>query len=605
MEVKRKKMEEKEKKGLKNLGGETMKKRLLIMSTVMLAMLVAFSAPAAAVYDFDGYELKTMTNGTIQGDVYVGGGHGTPDLGGGSVNPENPYNQTFEVPGEAGSNGENVTWARLYVGIWGGTKYDGGWLNVTFTNNTGIATTLKNITCGGGTPPRGDLDNTPAYDPTNSSYNTGCGVWLVALNCTSNVTSGTNTVNATTGGPWVPDGRVYAIVLVTVYENSSSAKVQYWVNEGNVNLHYHVFIYGSDHPELNNNVTWFNGTAYNCTEANLTTVYYGSTQVQPDYLYFNAPYASDSPYNLSNDRWNIDGYRRYQLDSNDVANEYSDNCSVGYSDTHCDCSGAGCCGCSCDCSKSKQYFTYGFDFDCFSKTNDSTPLCDIINHTANNYAIFWRGWDTNNNGEIDYDAWNQSDEGETYVHPIVAVLVLKNITHVYDFSDNFSGTPGEDAWAFRYQVDAKPPTNNGVPNTEFSSTEYGYIKTDNGVYQPDESDCDGNYAAHRFNFSIDETAPEKINVTWNGKGWHDNGTSYNGTQLYIWNGTAYEELDNTTSGADVTLTGVNKSAATTYINGGNVTVLVVQKSADHTGEDDPERSHIATDYVRLEVTPDP
>lgn len=604
------KMEERKKKGLKNLGGETMKKRFLIIPIVILAMLVAFSAPAAAVYDFDGYELKTMTNGTIQGDVYVGGGHGTPDLGGGSVNPENPYNQTFDVPGEAGSNGENVTWARLYVGIWGGTKYGGGWLNVTYTNNTGNPTTLRNITCGGGNPPRGDLDNTPPYDPTNSSYNTGCGVWLVALNCTANVTSGTNTVNATTINPGAWDGRVYAIVLVTVYENSSLAKVQYWVNEGNVNLHYDGAM---GHPALDNNVTWFNGTAYNCTEANLTTVYYGSTQVQPDYLYFNAPYASDSPYNLSNIRWNVDGYRRYQLDSNDVANEYSDNCSVNYSSTHCDCSGPGCCGCRCDCSESEQYYTYGFDFDCFSETNDSTPLCDIINHTANNYAIFWRGWDTNNNGEIDYDAWNQSDEGETYVHPILAVLRLKNITHDYDFSDNLSGTPGVDAWAFKDQL-TQAQFNSGspiYPGTEFTNPgDYDNIAKDDDTRQEDQTSGNGNYAAHRFNFSIDEAAAdiEKINVTWNGIGDHDSATD--GAKLYIYNFTDrnYTELDSDTTGppTEITLTGEKTNSTgniSDYISPShNVTILVNQTSAQTPGYPGPDRSYIKTDYIRLVIT---
>jgi len=581
-----------------------MKKRFLIIPIVILAMLVAFSAPAAAVYNFDGYELKTMTNGTIQGDVYVGGGHGTPSLGGGGVNPENPYNQTFEVPGEAGSNGENVTWARLYVGIWGGNAVGGGWLNVTYTNNTGNPTTLKNITCGN---PRGDWDNTPPYDPTNSSYNTGCGVWLVALNCTSNVTSGTNTVNASTAtSPW--DGRVYAIVLVTVYENSSSAKVQYWVNEGNVNLHYDGAM---GHPELNNNVTWFNGTAYNCTEANLTTVYYGSTQVQPDYLYFNAPYASDSPYNLSNIRWNVDGYRRYQLNSNDVANEYSDNCSVNYSSTHCDCSGSGCCGCCCDCSESEQYYTYGFDFDCFSQTNDSTALKDIVNHTANNYAIFWRGWDTNNNGEIDYDAWNQSDEGETYVHPILAVLRLKDVTHDYDFGSNLTGTPGTDAWAYEKQVDNSPTASD--PSTVFDSTGYGKIKKDDGERKESVTDTDGKYAAHRFNISIDEAAAdiEKINVTWNGIGDHDSGQGYRGAKLYIYNfsaGAGYELLQaSTDTNQEVTLTGEKTSSISSYINANNVTILVNQTSAQTYDEEEDVHyySHIKTDYVKLVITPDP
>ena len=573
-------------------------KGITLMSAVIIAsVLVAFSAPAAANYTFDGYELRNMVNGTIQGDVYVGGGHGFPSTDANDNNLEQPYNQTFEVPDEAGSNGENVTWARLYVGIWGTTKHGWGWLNVTFTNNTGNPTILKNITCGGGTPLRGDYDNTPVYDPTNSSYNTGCGVWMVAINCTNNVTSGTNTVNASTAtGSW--DSRVYGIVLVVVYENSSSAKVQYWVNEGNVDLHYNVSIYGSNHPPLNNNVTWFNGTAYNSTEANLTVVYYTGDALEHDYLFMNVPNETGSPGNLSNVSWDNLSYWKYQLDDKDVANSRSDNCSNGYSECCC-CSDCNCC-CDCDDESDETYYTDAFDFNCFSETNDSTPLCDIINHTGNNYAIFWRGHDDNGNGIIDTTYLEPGIEGEAYVHPILAVLRLKNITHVYDFGDNFSGTPGTDAWAFEGEVSNRPPSTANDPSG--ATVTYTNIEADDGTYEDYVTQNDNKYAAQRFNFSIDETAPDKINVTWNGKGWHDSGDAYNGTYLYIWNGTGYNELDNNSGvGTDATLTGENASAASNYVNGGNVTVLVVQKSEHSRGS----ASHIETDYVRLVVTPDP
>ena len=267
-------------------------------------------------------------------------------------------------------------------------------------------------------------------------------------------------------------------------------------------------------------------------------------------------------------------------------------------------------------SSHKDTYTKGWDLHNFTSTNDSTPLKDIVNYTANNSAFFWRGHDDN------CDCWiyanfsappEEVEEGEDYLHPVLAVLILKNITHVYDFSDNFSGTPGEDAWAFRYQVDAKPPNTNGVPNTEFTPTQYGYIKTDNGVYQSDVTTTDGNYAAHRFNFSITESPSSitKINVTWNGKGWHDSGGTANGTYLYLYNFSAtsapyYDELDNNSGvGTDATLTGEKASAASNYVNGGNVTVLVVQKSAQSTPELDTYASHIETDYIKLVITPDP
>ncbi len=49
-----------------------MKLKGMVMSALIIAaVLAAFSAPAAADYDFDGYELKNMVNGTVQGGVLV------------------------------------------------------------------------------------------------------------------------------------------------------------------------------------------------------------------------------------------------------------------------------------------------------------------------------------------------------------------------------------------------------------------------------------------------------------------------------------------------------------------------------------------------------
>lgn len=167
----------------------------------------------------------------------------------------------------------------------------------------------------------------------------------------------------------------------------------------------------------------------------------------------------------------------------------------------------------------------------------------------------------------------------------------------YDFSKGES----EDKWAYRYQVDARPPTSNGVPNEEFS--DYPLIKTDNNDSagsRADDKDC---FAAHRFNFSMDEATADIdwINVTWNGKGWHDEGDAKNGSYLYIWNGTAYEELATTTSGQEMYLTGEVTSSISSYINAGNVTVLVEQKEERARVQGVLKYSHIATDYVKLVV----
>ena len=192
------------------------------------------------------------------------------------------------------------------------------------------------------------------------------------------------------------------------------------------------------------------------------------------------------------------------------------------------------------------------------------------------------------------------DIGDTAHHADQLPLMPKK----YDFSTG----AGTNKWAFEKEVSAKPPTTNDVPNDEFSPTDYNEIKTDNEDYKQSYSVTNGYYAAHRFNFSIDKDAADiqKIDVTWNGEGWHDSnpGSTYDGAYLYIWNNDTgnYTELANNSGvGTDATLTGENATAASNYVNSGNVTVLVVQKSAD-TGR---KHSHIWTDYVKLVITPDP
>jgi len=64
------------------------------------------------------------------------------------------------------------------------------------------------------------------------------------------------------------------------------------------------------------------------------------------------------------------------------------------------------------------------------------------------------------------------------------------------------------------------------------------------------------------------------------------------------NGSNYELLQSSTSSSEVTLSGEKTSSISDYINDGNVTVLVKQKSASN-GDD---ASTLATDYVKFVVT---
>jgi len=167
---------------------------------------------------------------------------------------------------------------------------------------------------------------------------------------------------------------------------------------------------------------------------------------------------------------------------------------------------------------------------------------------------------------------------------------------------DFDVGSGEDKWAYEGEVSGTPATAND-PDGVIDS--YSNIRVDDGTYETYVTQNNNKYAAQRFNFSIDDNEESwitKINVTWNGKGWHDL-DQYNGTYLYIQNFTsaAYEQLNSTTDGIEVTLTGgIVVTTPSDYVNLNNVTILVKQKSKQtrRTGA-----SHIETDYVKLVVTP--
>jgi parallel beta-helix repeat protein len=190
--------------------------------------------------------------------------------------------------------------------------------------------------------------------------------------------------------------------------------------------------------------------------------------------------------------------------------------------------------------------------------------------------------------------------GDTAHHADQLPLMPKK----YDFSKGAS----EDKWAFRWQITQTEFESGSsiYPSTEFTTDRYSKIKVDDGDRQTDETDANDYYAAHRFNFSMDEATADIdwINITWNGKGYHTASSGLkNGSYLYIWNGTTYEELGNTTSGEEVYLTRKITSSISNYVNVGNVTVLVKQKEKQ-TDKGNPTGrgvSHIDTDYVKLVV----
>ena len=223
---------------------------------------------------------------------------------------------------------------------------------------------------------------------------------------------------------------------------------------------------------------------------------------------------------------------------------------------------------------------------CDDGDNDWNSTDSGENYTGN----FWNDWDDNSGYPSTYDIDCGSNED-------------KRPWGLRDFLTCAS----VDRWAFRYQVGGSPGP--GDPSTEFTPAQYVNISADDDLEVCNVTTTDGDYAAHRFNFSINdscactcinESASEMgvINVTWIGKGWHD--TLTNGTKLRIYNFTSggYEELGSTTLDTEVTLTGETTSSISNYISpSGNVTILVNQTSPNNRRD----HSHICTDYVKVVI----
>ena len=196
-------------------------KKISLTTAVAIALSCGLLCmPTLADYNYDGWPVETRLNGTVNGGVFIAyePWDGTTNL-----------TLTAEVP-----NG-TVKWARLYVGAWGGTEYDQGWVNVTFNgfyDRNGLGPihlqgeddTNPNVWCSG------HGKHWLYYDVTE------------LVNAGSKNTATAKKINETSG---YFDGRVYGIVLVAVYEGGDDPKdIQYWINEGSDGLNYN-----TDHDE--------------------------------------------------------------------------------------------------------------------------------------------------------------------------------------------------------------------------------------------------------------------------------------------------------------------------------------------------------------------
>ena len=242
-----------------------------------------YVSPCLATYNSEGTpeqdKLIEITSGTVKGGLYVDGGEGIK---------QTPYVQEFNIPGDS------VKWARVYVGVWGGNEEKTGTLDLIVNGKDFGSVDLKG---------KADTGNDEVQNP--SIYCTGHGVYWVAYDMSTNISTGPVKVEARTEGDI--DGRVYGIVLAAVYEDKEGEETRYWVEEGNMNLHGKGWSedLSSTHDEGN---AYFSGDLDidKYKTAKLDVAYLCGTPGLEDSLYFNEEQLSDG--DNKNDIANSKGY---------------------------------------------------------------------------------------------------------------------------------------------------------------------------------------------------------------------------------------------------------------------------------------------------------
>jgi subtilase family serine protease len=265
-------------------------KNILIILFILL--LFIFIPAVQASYSYDGIPFTIASQGTVNGGVYINGGHGLEFP---------PYSREFDVPDG------HIRWARLYVGIWGGKEEYEGWVQVDMNDKSMDKVPLLGIN-----------------DDSSNVYCSGHGVYWVYYDVTDIVVNGDNTViietsQGETGNKL--DGRVYGTVLAAVYEDKNAHGITYEIYDGNVNLHSGGWSGKQEDVNYETSVFFNDMRNQNSpSEAELTVVYLTSSKGLPDYLQFNGNQLGTTPQYLLD--------MGYQIGVTDIANEVSgDACS--------------------------------------------------------------------------------------------------------------------------------------------------------------------------------------------------------------------------------------------------------------------------------------
>jgi subtilase family serine protease len=229
----------------------------IVFCLLLAALLVS---PCSALYDFDGFPLKSVSQGQVNGQVFQYTILGLQN---------SPRTLEFEIPADA-----EIQWARTYAGVWGGTPRYTGWVDVSVNGQDFGKVTLY-----------GQDDKTP------NVYCTGYGVYWTAWDSTAKVKTGKNTVVVTTsqGLPESKlDGRIYGVTTVIVAKTPGGADTRYWILEGNTNLHGEGWTAGAN-PTVNDatSATIAIPDLSGSPHANLSIIELTSTRGLPDYVQFN------------------------------------------------------------------------------------------------------------------------------------------------------------------------------------------------------------------------------------------------------------------------------------------------------------------------------
>ncbi len=173
---------------------------------------------------------------------------------------------------------------------------------------------------------------------------------------------------------------------------------------------------------------------------------------------------------------------------------------------------------------------------------------------------------------------------------------ISDILSIYDFSTN----AGVDRYAYRWEVDALPPSTNDTPSVEFTSLQYQNIFYDDGTFQTDIA-ARGFYAAHRFVLTLNESSDEiaLLHILWNGRGRH---LLTPGATIFLWNYTAskYDALVMNSVASEDTLEAYVLNSSN-YIRNGKLILLVEQNSYTRRIWVWTIYSIIDTDYIMVEV----